>query len=213
MIKFYTESSRKWMTCPRNSFVYPGLAFLVPLDQIVVVEELDALHQLIENQPLGYTIYNNAGEKVFLAVKNKKRKKFAIRIYNLYGNEVIELEKPYALFFDTVLVWAPPGNFIGSVVTRRGFSSRKFTVKNRHGTAVLKINPKRTTYDIYSVNTNNVIGLVMRNWHLPKIMEDNNITAHFPATMEVDEKVAILGACFLLDALDKDCCKLSNIHK
>lgn len=206
MLKFYTESSRKWMACPRNSFVYPGLAFLVPLDQIVLVEQLDALHQIIENKPLGYTIYNNAGEKVFIAVKNK-RKKFAIRIYNLYGNEVIELKKPYALFFNTVLVWAPPGNFIGSVVTRRGCSSRTFTVKNRDGKAVLKINAKaRTTYDIYSINTNKVIGLVMRNCQLPKIVEDNNITAHFPATMDVDEKVAILGACFLLDALD---CKQS----
>lgn len=208
MIKFYTESSRKWMTCPRNSFVYPGLAFLVPLDHIVVVEELDALHQIIENQPLGYTIYNDTGEKVFIAVKNKKNKKFAIRIYNLYGNEVIEMKRPYALFFHTVLVWAPPGNFIGSVVSRRGCSSRTFTVKNRDGKAVLKLNPKqRTMYDIYSINTNEVIGLVMKNWHLPKIMEDNNITAHFPATMDVNEKVVILGACFLLDALDcKESC-------
>lgn len=209
MIKLYAEHSRKWMTCPRNSFVYPGLAFLVPLDQIVVVEELDALHQIIEKQPLGYTICNNAGEKVFIAVKKKKHKKYAIRIYNLYGNQVIELKKPFALCFDTVLVWAPPGNFIGSVVTRRGCSSRTFTVKNSDGKAVLKINStQRTTYNIYSINTNQVIGLVMKNWQLPNIIEDNNVTAHFPATMDVNEKVAILGACFMLDALK---CKSSCV--
>lgn len=203
MIKFYTESSKKWMPCPKSSFVYPGLAFLVPLEQIVVVEELDALHRIIENRPLGYTIYNNAGEKVFIAVKNKKRKKFAIRIFNLYGNEVIELKRPYALFFHTVLVWAPPGNFIGSVVTRRGCSSRTFTVKNRDGKAVLKINSRqRMSYNIYSLNTKKDIGLVMRDWRLPKIMEDNNITARFPATLDVNEKVAILGACFMLEDMN-----------
>lgn len=208
MIKFYTESTKKWMPCPNNSFMYPGLAFLVPLDQFVVVEELDALHQIIERQPLGHTIYNNAGEKVFISVKKNKHKKFAISIYNIYGNEVIELKKPYPLFFETVRVWAPPGNFIGSVVTRRGCLSRTFTVKNRDGKAVFKINPKQsTTYDIYSIHANKVIGLVMRNWHLSPVMEDNNITAHFPATIDVNEKVTILGACFLLNALDcKESC-------
>lgn len=207
MIKFYAESSKKWMTCPTNNFTYPGLAFLVPLDQLVVVEELDALHQIIAKQPLGHTIYNKAGEKVFISIKKQQHKKFAISIYNIYGNEVIELKKPYPLFFDRVLVWAPPGNFIGSVVTRRGCLPKKFTVKNRDGKAVFKINPKqRTTYDIFSINTKEVIGLMMRNWNLPTIVEDINVTAHFPATIDVNEKVAILGACFLLDSLDcKEC--------
>lgn len=208
MIKFYAENCRKWMTCPKGSFVYPGLTFLVPLEQIVVVQELDALHKIIESRPLGYTIYNNAGEKVFIAVKHKERKKFAITIFNLYGNKVIEFKKPYALLFHTVRVWAPPGNFIGSVVTRRGCSSRTFTIKNRDGKAVFKLNSKqRRSFNIYSLNTKKNIGLVMRDWRLPKVMEDNNISARFPATLDVYEKVVILGACFLLDDMKCiECC-------
>lgn len=189
----YAVDRAKWMSCPGDLTSFPGLTYILPLNQLIIAEKLDKLHEIIGKQGNRYTIYNNQGEKVFLAVQERQCKKFDIKIFNFYGNEVIQVQRLYKLCINRISVWAPPGNFVGSVVEGRS-CVQTFWVKNRKGKNVLKIKPKRfLVYDI--ISKDGVVGEVMTNC---PVLDMKNFGVSFPVDLDVGQKAVLLGASFLI---------------
>lgn len=192
----HVAETTKWMPCPTNDAEIPGLAYILPLDQLIVAERIDKLHEIIGSRGIRYTIFNNEGEKVFLAVQERRCKKFGLKIFNLYGNEVIEVQKRYKLCLNSILVWAPPGHFVGSVVEGRS-CGKTFWVKNREGKVVLKIKAERClVYDIISRDV--VVGKIMKNF---QILDLVNFGVTFPVHLDIGDKAVLLGASFLIACL------------
>ncbi|XP_049881953.1 phospholipid scramblase 2-like [Pectinophora gossypiella] len=212
MLKSETKDAKdkveKWMACPVVATDYPGLAYLCTLNELLVVERVDALHEVIsKTRRVGYTIYNNAGEKVFLAVKElQKQERFTIKVFNNYGNEIIQVKKPTKLFFNNVLVWAPPGNFVGSVEQDKCWS-QNYVMKNRSGEPILKLKAQKVFKFVYDIMSGEEkIGTIMSKWEISNVNE-YKFGVTFPITMSVEEKSVLLGACFLMDCLKcNKCC-------
>ncbi|XP_034836903.1 phospholipid scramblase 1-like [Maniola hyperantus] len=182
----------EWMPCPKVHVDYPGLAYLYSLDEFILVKKTDKLHDLIglRSKDTSYTIINNQGQKVFLAVQ-KGKNKFEIRIYNVYGNELIIVNKPYSWCLNKALIWAPPGNFVGSVQETKS-CLKTYIVKNHLGEKVLKLIKARgfTKDEAYNVfSQNEVVGLVTTRWRN---------AVYFPIEMDIPIKCILLGACFLI---------------
>ncbi|XP_045507527.1 phospholipid scramblase 2-like [Colias croceus] len=188
------EPKEEWMTCPNIETDFPGLAYLCDLNKLVVAKKSDALHHLFGDIHGGYTIYNGEGQKVFLAVEKKVKKKIEIKIYNFYGNEVINLEKPGEYCISRFLICSPPGQFIGSV--RKIKCLRKFYIKNAQGEIILTMKP-RGIFCIYDIFREDVkIGNVVKK-KCVRNAENNDINIVFPMEMSVEHKSILLGACFL----------------
>ncbi|CAB3255113.1 unnamed protein product [Arctia plantaginis] len=189
------------MTCPNVDTEYPGLAYLCPLDEIIVTQARDALHDIIGDRArISYTIFNNRGQKIFIAVRIKGCRKFTIKVYNIYGNEVIEVRRPFALCVNRVLVWAPPGNFVGSVKQL----CNKYAVTNDSGVKVLNIRiqrPLKLIYNIRYVCGVEPIGVIKQHWDLPQVGGVKNFGVSFPVQLNVQDKAVLLGACFLIGCL------------
>uniref|UniRef100_A0A2A4K9I7 Phospholipid scramblase n=1 Tax=Heliothis virescens TaxID=7102 RepID=A0A2A4K9I7_HELVI len=196
-----TEDITPWMTCPNiPGETIPGLAFIYPLDQLIVAEKRDALHDIIGTSGIAYTIFNSGGEKVFLAVLNKRFQAFNVKIFNNYGNEVINVEKPFKKFPSKVLVWAPPGNYVGSV-QKCLTCVDSYSVKNHTGNKVLKIRAESMfhyAYKVFLVYGGRAIGVVQDKFPLATLLDVKNFGVTFPAEFDVQDKAVLLGASFLI---------------
>ncbi|XP_048000233.1 phospholipid scramblase 2-like [Leguminivora glycinivorella] len=186
------QLTETWMSCPNNVFEFPGLAYIYSLNQLIVAKKLDKLHQLIEKHDVSYTIYNNLGEKIFIGVQKNQASQFQIKLYNLYGNEVVQITKYCKCFLSKVYVWAPAKIFAGSIQHSR--FSDKYEVKNCQGEVVFlikKLYPHDTIYTVLSGGEE--IGVVMKGWGLY-----DNYVVSFSPNLGVGMKAVMLGACFLM---------------
>ncbi|KAL0859424.1 hypothetical protein ABMA27_010603 [Loxostege sticticalis] len=194
-----TDKTEKWMSCPKNDIEYPGLAYVCPLSELIVAKKLDALHQVIGKKG-GYTIFNNEGQKIFLAVEEKTYRRFLVKIFNHYGNEVIEIKKP-KLCLNEVHVWAPPGNFVG-YVKQSGLWANTFLVKNKCKEVVVKIKAQGCKGSVYDVlSRDELVGNIRKQWNVEALIKYKNFGVSFPVEMEVGDKAVLLGACFLIGYL------------
>nr|XP_053619265.1 phospholipid scramblase 1-like [Plodia interpunctella] len=186
---------QKWMSCPKIDTDHPGLAYFCPLDELIVAKKWDALHAPIGKKHVSYTIYNNVGEKVFLAVQDKRFRKFEVKIFNFYGNEVVQVKKPFQICVHQASVWAPPGNYIGSI-KQVGCS---FLVTNNVGDPILKIKAQGCCHYVYDVLAGDkIVGVV--KWKMA-FMDEQNFGVAFPVEMDVSVKAELLGASFLIGYL------------
>lgn len=191
----------KWMQCPKINTEFPGLAYIYPLNELIIVKEKDSLHNVISKTGTCYTIFNNQCQKVFLAVQEKRCKKFEVNIFNYYGNEVIQVKRPYKLCLNKALVWAPPGNFVGSVNEVKKYVN-KYLVKNKDGEVVLLIKANGLFHYVYSIlSGHEEVGIVKQNWALTAVLSVNNFGISFPVGADVGDKAVLLGACFLIGCL------------
>ncbi|XP_047037434.1 phospholipid scramblase 2-like [Helicoverpa zea] len=195
------EDITPWMTCPNvPDETIPGLAFVYPLDQLIIAEKRDVLHDLIGTSGIAYTIFNRGGQKVFLAVLTKRFQAFNVKIFNNYGNEVINVEKPFKIFANKVLVWAPPGNFVGSVQKCLSCIDT-YSVKNQVGKKVLKIRAEgmfHYAYKVFLVYGNRSIGVVQDKLPTTMVFDVKNFGVTFPPELDVKDKTVLLGASFLI---------------
>ncbi|KAG6458824.1 hypothetical protein O3G_MSEX011074 [Manduca sexta] len=190
--------SLKWMACPKIDTVHPGLAYIWPLDELVVAKQKDALHDIIGKPGISYTIFNKEGQKVFLAVHEKHCRKFDLKIFNIYGNEVIQVKKP-KFCLTRIFVWAPPGNYVGSVSKGRP-CGKIYLVKDRCGEVILKLQARGFFQVIYDVlSDRDHVGILAPKWKL-EVLNVKNFGVSFPIDMDVGYKAVLLGACFLLIA-------------
>ncbi|XP_028165131.1 phospholipid scramblase 1-like [Ostrinia furnacalis] len=194
------NNPEKWMSCPRIDTEHPGLAYFCPLNELIVAKKLDALHKVIGKKGIGYTIFNNEGQKIFLAVREKSCRRFQVKIFNYYGNEVIEIKKPkYCV--NKVHVWAPPGNFVG-YVKQVNPCANTFLVKNREKQVVLKIKAPCFFGGVYDVlSRDELVGTMKKQWNVEALVNYDNFGVSFPVEMEVGDKAVLLGACFLIGYL------------
>ncbi|XP_045539795.1 phospholipid scramblase 2-like [Papilio machaon] len=193
-----TENVKEqWMPCPLVEREYPGLTYIYALDKIIVTNKLDALHEVIGVNGNCYTIYNNQKQKIFLAVQETPERKYIIKIFNKYGNEVIQVKKHGGFCVNRVLVFAPPGNFVGSV-EKLLTCLNAFRVKNHTGEVFLQVKPRHRSCSKYDIlSNNNTIGLMTKNDDCTK-SENQSISATFPVEMEIGQKAVLIGACFLI---------------
>ncbi|KAJ8705367.1 hypothetical protein PYW07_011194 [Mythimna separata] len=188
-----------WMQCPAIKQDHiPGLAYIYPLDQLIVAQKRDTLHDVIGPGGIAYTIFNSNGQKVFLAVLKKKFRQFNVKIFNNYGNEVINVKRPFSLSAKQVLVWAPPGKFLGSVQERRRCIST-YIVKDESGKKVLKISAVGFCRNVYKVSVESCGGREVGKMHAGfPVVNVKNFGVTFPQESDVKEKAVLLGACFLI---------------
>lgn len=198
------KNKEKWMTCPPDLIEYPGLAYFCHLNELIISKKLDELHECFGKIDIGYTIYNRNGEKVFLAVRYHHDRTILIKIFNHYGNEVINIKisKPSAWLCNKALVWAPPENYVGSVGQRPTIKDKctfadKFLVKNSHNKILLDIIANGANNFAYSLNTcGEEVGVIMEKWG-----GGDNFGVSFPEDLVVEDKAVVLGACFLIGCL------------
>ncbi|CAH0599198.1 unnamed protein product [Chrysodeixis includens] len=189
----------QWMECPQVETDLPTLAFFYPLDELIVAERRDVLHDIIGLTGVGYTVFNNKGQKVFLAVLEKHFKKFDIKIFNHYGNEVVHVKRPFHFCTKKVLVWSPPGNFVGSVkeVKTRW---KTYIVKDRVDKDILKIVPAgifNYMYNIQLVYDGTVAGVIRKQSDVVPL-DVKHFAVSFPIELDVRDKAVLLGACFMV---------------
>lgn len=202
MIAPQTQNVRSMrMPCPESNTKYPGLAYIDPLGALIVVNETDELHK-ITRKGKKYTIYNKEDEKVFLALKEKQNKNFEITIFNFYGNEVIQVKrKRFRLCWSKALVWAPPGNFVGTVKEVQSCLNT-YLVENSFGKTVLKIVADGCTSDVYRIMANNEqIGVISNDWYSTTSGGSQQFGIEFPVDMDICDKAVLIGACFLIGCL------------
>ncbi|CAH0403598.1 unnamed protein product [Chilo suppressalis] len=186
-----------WMSCPKTIIEHPGLAYLCYLNEIIVTKKLDALHKIIGKADVCYTIYNNEDQKVFVGVKRTGCKSFAVKFFNNYGNEVIVIKKPFAFFANRAQVWAPPGNYVGCV--EKKFATNTFLVKNRNGDKVLNVKSQSSCCSDYDVLQNDELVGHIKRWTVNSMpITSTDFAVSFPAQMDINNKVILLGACFLI---------------
>lgn len=189
------QIAEKWMTCPKVDIEFPGLAYIYPLDELIVAKKFDALHEVIGQKGDCYTIFNNEGQKIFLAVQKKKCRKIDLTIFNYYGNEVIQIKKP---FTRRVQVWAPPGNFVGDV--QKSGCKRTYFVKGNGTDLKVRVQSCRGgQYDV--LFGDELVGQIRKQWQVRALMGLENYGVSFPLEMEVGDKAVLLGACFLIGYL------------
>ncbi|CAK1595585.1 unnamed protein product [Parnassius mnemosyne] len=192
----------EWMPCPKIETDWPGLTFIYPLDEIIIVKKTDVLHQVIGGKGFCYTIFNNQQQKVFIAVQESHKKKYNLKIFNYYGNEVIQVRKPCGLCLNRVLIWAPPGNFVGSVEKIFTCCPTTYLVKNSQGDVVLKIKACKCFKFEYDILANGKKIGKMRNEHHKRNVFKENVAASFPAEIDIGYKAVLIGACFLINFLN-----------
>lgn len=188
------------MQCPATGQedIIPGLAFINPLNQLIVAKRRDNLHDIIGRTGVAYTVFNREGQKVFLGVLTKRFRQFDVRIFNNYGNEVINVKRPFHFCAKEVLVWAPPGHFLGSVRGRPGCSNT-YIARDENGKKVWKIrsvNLCKDVYNVYVISYGESPIAVLKN-QIPEV-DEKNIGVSFPKEINVKEKAVLLGACFLV---------------
>ncbi|KAJ8707522.1 hypothetical protein PYW08_010774 [Mythimna loreyi] len=195
-----STSGTLWMQCPAiDPDHIPGLAFVYPLDQLIVAKKRDSLHNIIGSTGVAYTIFNSGGQKVFLAVLKKKFRQFDVRIFNNYGNEVINVKRPFSWCAKQVLVWAPPGKFLGSVHEERKCIST-YIVKDERGKDLFQIRAAGICRYVYKVSFVPCIGREFGKMHsgFPVVNVKKNFGVTFPRESNVTDKAVLLGACFLI---------------
>lgn len=196
------RSGSLWMQCPANDEddVHPGLAFVYPLDQLIVAKKRDNLHDVISKSGDAFTIFNSGGQKVFLAVLNRRFKQFDVKIFNNYGNEVLNVQRPFNLCTNKVLVCAPHGNLLGTVLERPR-CTRCYIVKDETGKKIFKIRATGVCRYMYEVclfsyeGPHTAIGSMQDN---SPAVAAINFGVSFPKETNVKHKVVLLGACFLI---------------
>lgn len=188
-----TLKTEQWMPCPEvENETYPGLSYLYPLNQLIVAKKRDALHNLFGNNIIGYTIYNGQGQKVFLAVQRKETKK-EIKIFNYYGNEVIHVRRR-AFCLNRLLIWAPPGNFVGSVHSK---CYKRLFIENYRGD-MLKIRPRGVFCCVRDIFFEGGRIGEMTSRQCLRSIKNNDVTVVFPIGLDIQFKSILLGACFLI---------------
>lgn len=193
-------TTEKWMSCPKIDTELPGLAYICPLNELIIAKKLDALHKVIGKKGVGYTIFNNEGQKIFLAVREKSCRRFQVKIFNFYGNEVIEIKKPNHCL-NKVLVWAPPGNFVGYVKQIRTCANT-FLVKNSSKEVIVKIKAQCFLGCVYDVlSGDELVGNIKKQWNVKALLNYDNFGVSFPVEMNMCDKAVLLGACFLIGYL------------
>lgn len=188
------------MECPQVETDLPTLAFFYPLDELIIAERRDDLHDLIGLSGVGYTVFNNKGQKVFLAVLEKQYKKFDIKIFNHYGNEVVHVKRPFHFCTKEVLVCAPPGDLVGSVKEVRT-RWKTYIVKNRFEKDVLKIVPAGVfnyMYNIQLMYGGSVVGVIRKHCDVATLLDMKHFAVSFPIELDVRDKAVLLGACFAI---------------
>lgn len=192
---------QSWMQCPKVEAEFPGLAYAYPLNEFVVLKVRDALHDIIGPKGIAYTIFNNEGEKVFLAVQEKSCRKFNVTIFNFYGNEVIHVKKPWNLCLNKARVWAPPGNYVGSIQEERSCINT-YKVMDKQGKTVLNIIAQGFNHFVYRIlSGDEEIGIVKKNWGFAAVLSVTNFGMSFPEGAAVGVKAVLLGALFLIGSL------------
>ncbi|XP_068624596.1 phospholipid scramblase 2-like [Battus philenor] len=196
----------EWMPCPKIETNYPGLTYIYSLNKIIITNKPDDLHKIIGINGDCYTIYNNQQQKVFLAVQEKLKRKHKITIFNYYGNEVIQIKRPDGICLNRVLVFAPPGNFVGSVEKMLSWfhcfnvtNPSVFLVKNHTGEVVLKVKARRCSLYEYDILSDDVtVGVVTKELKNQSVLMEKCVGASFPLEMDFGHKAVLIGACFLI---------------
>lgn len=187
-----------WMQCPSVEHdTIPGLAYIDPLDRLIVAKIRDNLHDIIGKSGIAYTIYNNKGQKVFIAVLTKKFREFNVRIFNNYGNEVINVKRPFSWCAKHVLVCAPPGQLVGSVHEQRKCIGT-YIVRDESGKDIYKIHAEGLwRYDKLSLVTCCGRDVGEMRYGSP-VFNVTNFGVTFPQDTDIKAKAVLLGACFLI---------------
>lgn len=136
-----------------------------------------------------------------MAIQKKRCKECRIKIFNHYGNEVIQIERPFKLFKNRFLVWAPPGNFLG-VVKEQPACVNTYTIQNWYGLIILQIKAQglfKLDYDVLSYQR--VVGRLANNWTSTADVGVKKFGTSFPLNMNVLDKAVLVGACFIIGCL------------
>ncbi|KAG7296851.1 hypothetical protein JYU34_019707 [Plutella xylostella] len=187
-----------WMKCPSDNVEYPGLAYFCHLDQLTVTDQPDAVHAIITKDANCYTIFNSSGEKVFVAVQDKDTCQYQVKVFNNYGNEIIEVKRKVAVAIEQALIWAPSGTFVATV-QRQISLFKTFAVKDGDRQTVFKVTAEGLSYVFNIIHDGEVIGVIKETARAEEDESDEKMfTVTFPKDMEVQLKAALLGTCLLL---------------
>lgn len=207
----------------------PGLEYLADVDQLLVqqkVELIEAITGFETNNK--FNVKNCMGQKVYWAAETNDcctrnccgpLRRFKMKIYDAYQNEVIHLNRPAAcdscIFpccLQSITVSAPPGQYIGCVEQKWSMCYPHFVIKNGHNDTVLRIEGPFCTYSIcgndveFKILTVNgdEIGKISKQWSglARELFTDADFFGiSFPIDLDVHLKAVMLGACFLIDAM------------
>lgn len=213
---------------PQPINCYPGLDYLTQVNQLLVhqkVELLEAITGFETNNK--FSVKNTLGQKVYWAAEDNDcctrnccgpLRRFHLKVFDNDKHEVIHIRRPAAcdscLFpccLQSIIVYAPPGNIIGSVEQTWSICYPRFVIKNANNETVLQIAGPMCTYSICGDVEFNIltldgdeIGKISKQWSglARELFTDADFFGiSFPMDLDVELKAVMLGACFLIDAM------------
>lgn len=210
------------MMCP------PGLEYLTTIDQLLVQQKVELVEVITGFETNNkFNVKNTLGQKVYWAAEVNDcctrnccgpLRRFDMKVYDIYQNEVIHIRRPAACsscFFPCCLqsieVFAPPGNVIGSVEQTWSVLYPQFAIKNANGDTILLMKGSFCTHSIcgdveFQILTLNgdEVGRISKQWSglARELFTDADFFGiSFPMDLDVHVKAIMLSACFLIDAM------------
>jgi hypothetical protein len=198
-----------------NTFIPPGLEQLVSLDQI-------SIKQKIQRCPFNnmYSIKAPTGEKCLDAIEDSdyfsrtclgRSRPFNMRIRDLHDKHVAHVSRDFRWGLQKLDVSCPPGIVVASVNHELSWTASKYRIANCEGQTILRINGPppylccmcgTVEFKLLTPDESIEIGSISKEWG--GIFRENCTNADkfiisFPIDLDVRMKVALIGACFLID--------------
>ncbi|XP_055343713.1 phospholipid scramblase 2-like [Paramacrobiotus metropolitanus] len=205
----------------------PGLEYLYAMDSLDVKQKKEWLEVFSGFETSNkYVIRDKMGQYVYFAVENSDfcsrqclgtLRPFDLGVYDNAQRQVMNIHRPYnctgcccPCCLQTMQVEAPPGNPIGQIEENWSFCLPRFTIKNRNGEPVLKIEGPCCTssccgndvkFKVVTADGKAEIGEISKKWGgLKEFYTDaDTFGITFPLDMDVHVKATLVAACFLID--------------
>ena len=188
------------------------------VDCLIVMQKMKAVGMLTNWKSKNkYDISYNAGRVLFKATENSNTmtcqcfgayRAFEIVIEDLQGNVQICLTRPFDWCVQSMEVYSPPGNPIGSIKQEWTTTKPLYTVRDQEGNVAFIIEGTKNEFRIcYTRSEDNVEVIIytpdgstrVGNIYKSKSGDYDNFVITFPVKLDVKKKALLLSAAFLID--------------
>lgn len=160
-----------------------------------------------------YAVLDGAGDEVYFAAEAgrslfsrvflKALRPFTIHLLEAEGRPILQLDRPFRLYFHTLEVRSPDGRRLGTVERRFSFVRRVYSVYDDTGQECFQLlGPLLRPWTFLIRARGEEIGRIAKKWTglLKESLSDtDNFAVNFPAELQPNHKGVLLGAVFLID--------------
>lgn len=201
----------------------PGLENLIPLDYLLVQQQMEVLELVSDYETENkYFVKNRWGQILFFAQEQSSCcarncfqmcRPFQMDITDISQRLVIHLDQPSAMYCKRINIQAPPGQPVGSVQQNCSLSKPSLDVLDPAGQTVFLIQgpagfvlcgccKKNVPFQVLAADGVTEVGSICKVWSgfmQERVTDADNFAVTFPVDLDTRLKAVLLGACVLID--------------